>query len=492
MNASITIRDVLRDLLAWAFPGDTWTAWHAFLAWLYGLPMTEAELAIGATATGRSDQPCAPFGEAFCIGGRRSGKSRVIAAVAVYEAFLGGHERHLAPGERGVVLVLAQDRAGAQTVFQYIAGLIRGTPEFAAHLIAERAESLDLDNGITIEVGTPDHASIRGRTIVCLIADELAFMGAGADDLLAAARAGMATIPGAKLLAITSPWARRGPAWEAFRQFHGRDGAPVLVWHAPTQVMNPSPEVAAHIAQAYERDPLSAATEFGAAFRADIAAALAAELIEAAVDLGVLLREPLNTPGTGQRYRYVGFVDPAGGAGGDSYTAGIAHMERNVAILDALLEVRPPFSTHNASAQVAALLRRYGITSVTGDRYGGDWPTQELAKHGVSYKPAELTRSELYVEAVPLFSSGRVRLLDQPRLLTQLKALERRAARGGREVIEHPPGASNHDDAANSACGALVLASRRPASSGTLHVVYSEQALATAREFGGGRTWPSY
>jgi hypothetical protein len=46
-------------------------------------------------------------------------------------------------------------------------------------------------------------------------------------------------------------------------------------------------------------------------------------------------------------------------------------------------------------------------------------------------------------------------LLDHPRLVAQLCALERRTARGGRDSIDHPPGA--HDDVANAAAGALVL-----------------------------------
>jgi hypothetical protein len=47
-------------------------------------------------------------------------------------------------------------------------------------------------------------------------------------------------------------------------------------------------------------------------------------------------------------------------------------------------------------------------------------------------------------------------LLDHPRLATQLVGLERRTARGGRDSIDHAPGA--HDDIANAAAGALVLA----------------------------------
>ncbi len=52
-------------------------------------------------------------------------------------------------------------------------------------------------------------------------------------------------------------------------------------------------------------------------------------------------------------------------------------------------------------------------------------------------------------------------MIDVPRLHAQLAGLERRVARGGRDSIDHAPG--GHDDLANSAAGALVLAAaRRP------------------------------
>jgi hypothetical protein len=46
-------------------------------------------------------------------------------------------------------------------------------------------------------------------------------------------------------------------------------------------------------------------------------------------------------------------------------------------------------------------------------------------------------------------------LLDNQRLISQLLSLERRTARGGRDSIDHPPGA--RDDVINAASGALVL-----------------------------------
>ena len=51
-------------------------------------------------------------------------------------------------------------------------------------------------------------------------------------------------------------------------------------------------------------------------------------------------------------------------------------------------------------------------------------------------------------------NSREVDLLDNSRLVSQLLGLERRTARGGRDSIDHAPGA--HDDVANAAAGVLV------------------------------------
>jgi len=160
--------------------------------------------------------------------------------------------------------------------------------------------------------------------------------------------------------------------------------------------------------------------------------------------------------------KYVAFTDPAGGSGGDSFTVAIAHAERRgdvvVFVLDLLREKKPPFSPESTVAQFAEVLKAYRCTRVTGDRYAGEWPREQFRKHGVEYAVSELAKSELYREALPLINSGRVELLDNPRLFAQLGALERRTGRGGRDSIDHAPGA--HDDLANAAAGALVLAAK--------------------------------
>ena len=106
----------------------------------------------------------------------------------------------------------------------------------------------------------------------------------------------------------------------------------------------------------------------------------------------------------------------------------------------------------------AEILHRYRISTVTGDRYAGEWPRDQFKKHNVLYEISTRSKTEIYRDFLPLLTSGRVGLPDHPVLFRQLIALDRRTVRGGGEVIDHRPGPGNHDDVANAAAGALVLA----------------------------------
>ena len=84
-------------------------------------------------------------------------------------------------------------------------------------------------------------------------------------------------------------------------------------------------------------------------------------------------------------------------------------------------EHRPPFSPEAVVSEFAELLKQYQITKVEGDRYAGEWPREQFRKNGVSYEPAEKTKSEIYLELLPAVNSGKVELLDNLRLVTQLE-----------------------------------------------------------------------
>ena len=117
--------------------------------------------------------------------------------------------------------------------------------------------------------------------------------------------------------------------------------------------------------------------------------------------------------------------------------------------------MKPPFSPEDVVDEFATLLKRYRIVKVTGDRYAGEWPREQFRKLGISYKPAAEPKSDLYRDLLPAINSRRIDLLDHPRLVNQLVSLERRTARGGRDSIDHAPGA--HDDIANVVAGVSAM-----------------------------------
>ena len=319
---TINILDAIgdRNLFApWFRKSETWAAWRAFLAALFGLPMTDEQLAVFQRCTGRSALPTQSATEAWLICGRRAGKSLILALVAVFLAAFHDYRSHLAPGERGTVMVIACDRRQARVIFRYIRALLTKVPMLAKLVERETADGFDLANGVSIEVNTASFRSVRGYAIVAALIDEVAFLPSDNSalpdyELLAALRPGMATIPGAMLLCASSPYARRGELWNAHRKHFGRDGDPILVWQADTRTMNPTVPQRV-IDEATERDPASAAAEYLAQFRSDIESFVSREAVEACVSPGVRERAPISD------LEYAAFVDPSGGSA-DSHDDG--------------------------------------------------------------------------------------------------------------------------------------------------------------------------
>ena len=221
------------------------------------------------------------------------------------------------------------------------------------------------------------------------------------------------------------PYARRGALWETYKRHYGPNGDPaILVAQGATRDLNPDlPQ--SIIDRAMDRDAAAASAEYIAQFRTDVEAFITREAVEACTNAGVFERPP------DRKHSYVGFVDPSGGSS------------------DAM-------SPEAVVEEYAALLRTYRCTKVFGDRYGGEWPREQFQKRHVYYEPAENSNSEIYQDLLPLINSGAVDLLENERLIVQLTQLERRTARGGKDSIDHTPGA--HDDVANAVAGALVTA----------------------------------
>jgi hypothetical protein len=435
----------------WFRDPATWAAWRAFIAALFALPMTAEQQLIFEVCTGRNAAQEKPATEAWLICGRRAGKSFILALCAVYLAAFFDYRRALSPGERGTVLIIATNSRQARVIFRYVKALLTHIPMLAQLIERETADAFDLTNNTTIEVHVASFKTTRGYTIVAALCDEIAFWptddSANPDyEVLNALRPGMASIPGSILLCASSPYARRGALFDTYRKHHAQTNDPILVWRAATRVMNPTVKQSV-IHEATERDPASAAAEWFAEFRTDIESFISREAVEACIAFDARERPPMHNT------RYYGFVDPSGGSA-DSMTMAVAHREADIIVIDAIRERKPPFSPEAVVSEFATLLKSYRISAVTGDRYAGEWPRERFKERGITYTPSEKPKGDLYRDLLPVINSRKLDLLDDLRLLTQLIGLERRTARGGKDSIDHAPGA--HDDLANAVAGVVA------------------------------------
>jgi hypothetical protein len=457
MNQQATIIDVMDGVFREWFERGDWRAWRVYLKALFGLPMNDRELSLYRKHTARSEAPDKPFNEAWPIIGRRGGKSQIMALTAVYLACFRDYREYLAPGEVATIPLIATDRKQARTLYRYIKGFLQ-VPMLAKMVERETSESFELVNRVVIEIHTASYRSIRGYSCAAAICDEVAFWfsdGASPDhEIIAALRPALASIPGSMLIGASSPHAKRGELYKAFRRYHGKDGTDVLTWQADTRSMNPSIAESV-VAQAYERDPDRARAEFGAQFRDDISTFVKREIVEACVSSGVHERGRLDG------VTYHGFVDPSGGSS-DSMTLCIGHAEDSTVIVDVIREARPPFSPESVTEEFAETFKSYGITRIQGDRYAGQWPREAFERHGIDYVASARPKSELYQALLPRLNAAQIDLLDNARLVNQICNLERRTARGGRDSIDHPPNA--HDDVCNAVAGlaSMAITVKRP------------------------------
>jgi hypothetical protein len=446
------------DLAGPEFLADSWSTWRVIARLIDGDAhlLTAEEQALALQLTGRTVLPTTAPREVYVGAGRRSGKSRFGALVAVW---LAAQEYPvLAAGETAVVVDVAPDRRQATIDLDYSRGLVDGSAMLSAELSNATQDTLAFRHRTQLEVATASFRTVRGRTLAGAVVDESAFLRSDESalpdqELARALRPALLTLNGL-LLVISSPHRKVGLLHDAFKRFYGNDAeSRGLYFQASSRQLNPTLSEDA-VAEAMQDDPAAAASEYMGLFRAD----LQSFLDDATVDSAIVPNRRMlpRIQGT----EYVAFTDVAGGViGGDSFTLSVAHLETGGrVVLDVARAFAPPFQPSEIVRQCAETLSSYGLSNITGDAYAAAWCSDEFRKCGITYMRSALPKNEIYLEALPLFTSGKVELLDIPQLRTQLLLLERRPRSGGRDAVDHPRGA--HDDLCNSALGALRLASK--------------------------------
>src|SRR5262249_52805151 len=236
MKPRFTFRHALNDpaLLGNALAGNSWATWRPLLIASMGELLTGDELTTFQRVTSRAHPPPERVEEAAFIVGRRGGKDRAAAVLATYIAGCCEHPE-LAPGERGIVLVIAPDTKQSAVTLGYVTAAFEQSPILRQLIANQTQDTLSLTNRIDVEVRAASFRRLRGVTCVAVIATEGAFWydaeagSANADvEILNAVRPTLATT-GGPLILISSPYARRGELWNIYRKHYGPRGDPLIL-----------------------------------------------------------------------------------------------------------------------------------------------------------------------------------------------------------------------------------------------------------------------
>jgi hypothetical protein len=428
----------------------SWSRWRSVLRAAFALDMSDEDRKAFAEVAGNREPPTRRVDELWCVLGRRSGKTRTAAAIAVH---IGAIEQHkLARGEVGYILLLAASRSQAAVAFSYVIGFLEASPVLRQQIENVTAHEVRLRGNIVISVHASSYRTIRGRTLLAVIGDETSFWrdesSASPDVEIYRACVPALAATGGMWIGISTGYRKVGLLYQKWRDHFGVAGNDVLVVQGATAQFNPSID-ARVIAKASAADPEAADSEWNGGFRNDIAAFLDDETIDRAIDYS----RPLELPPRRGR-SYSAFSDASGGRH-DAFTLAIGSTSDDRFICDVIRGRQPPFDPQAVVAEYATLLKQYGVSTVVGDNYSAAWVETAWADNDISYQRAELPKSGLYLESLPLFMRQAVSIPEHQRLIREMRLLERRTSRVGKDIVDH--GRNGSDDFVNALAGLLHL-----------------------------------
>lgn len=409
------------------------------------------------------------YTEGWIIGGRRAGKTDAFAATIVaYEAICGGHEDYIRKGQRAVCYQIAQDLRMARYSLHFIRATLESMRFISkSHITEVTADRIDLKNGITIATVPPTTKAVRGYANPVAVLDEVGVWAVEEDsanrdkDVLDSVSPGQAQFPHAKIVGISSPWAKAGILYDRFEA--GTEGRR-LPTTKRTQYQNQLVVYMTSAASGNPRvtkkwllgrlasDPRAFERECLAKFQDSLSGFLPTSLLQEAVDSGVKERppQPLNF--------YVAAIDPA--FRNDAFGFAICHAAgasseapAGSIVFDVVRRWKAPYGEIlDPSAilrEITPILGAYRIISVLSDQYQFESLSKLAMDMGWSIENFRFTgtsKQNLYGNLQQLLHQKRLRLLDNPEAVNELARLEAKLTDQRQMRISAPEG--EHDDLA--------------------------------------------
>ena len=406
--------------------------------------------------------------------GRRSGKTFMAAVAATYMCFVQADffQRKVRKGEKWYIITVANDLGQAKIALENIRQLIINSP-FEQEVTRETAFEIEISNGCVFQAIPASARASRGKAVVAIIQDELAFSiegdaNRGAEAMYNALAPSIAQFGHhGKIIELSSPWLTDGLFYQHFKQAESQEFPGMQALQIPTWEINVNlPWGCDFLENARKKDEESFWVEFGAQFAKSQSALLDSEIVEASVnrDRNIMLpmKEYMGT--------YILALDPArGGVGRDDYTACIVHYEGERLIVDKFHAFEPDFEIAGKKEVNIAKVedwikehhRVYEFQSIVLDQFNSSATIQNLSK---DFPVCELawsvsTKMKAFSKMKELFNGGFIEMYNHKKAVFQLKNLSviyrqsgQWAVSGGKET--------GVDDYAFALAGAILEASK--------------------------------
>jgi hypothetical protein len=400
--------------------------------------------------------------KALLCWGRRAGKDVTAETVALHNCTVPDFARYLRRGERRHVLVVATTAPQAAEFIRTGRELLAAAPDPDLRALVDEAACTDSEivfrTGVHLRAVPCSSRSSRGMAASLVILNELGHFITTEDGYQAGRAVYRALTPSVaqfgplgRILVLSTPLWPSGIFYDLFKA--GMDGTDpdLFVSQAATWEVNPviSRE---SLDGEFLADPVGARVEYGAEFVSGMGAFLDADAVQACVIKDRHLLPPLPD------VTYVAAADPAFARGGDQFSFAIGHRvghgEQAGFVLDRLQAWRgrdAPLNSDLVLDEIATLADAYGIGEVISDQYSVHVLTDALRRRGLTLRPQPLfaeLKAEIFSSLKHAINLGRIELLDDRALVSELINLEIRPSPAGKPRIQAARGGK--DDLAMS------------------------------------------
>lgn len=413
----------------------------------------------------------------FLRTGVRAGKS-LLAACAVIKSVLTCTFRRPVvgdevPGPDGLVgvlkgelvraLILAPLLKLARAVFSHLVGVMQSSKVLAPLLVKVGAESCvirRLDGQevlVELVAASSGGANLRSTWLAAAVFDEADFHDGedGAVNLPENYKAATTRLlSGGQLWIPSSPWADEGPFYELFTGAFGNPGDELAV-HSSTRAMNPTFPLS-EVEAEEKRDPENAAREFHAVpLKSGSKLFFSQDALEKCIDRS-RTGDAINLPTPLRRSPHAAGTDFGFRKNSSALALARANEGGDKVVLAFQRELRPepgaPLKPSEVVAEFGLVCQQYGAEAMTGDSYYADSAHEHLAAlegHSVAYlewAPTGEAQAEAFTKFRTLMQEGKLSLPNDPRLISQIRAVRTKKLAGGKIGVQLPKQGWAHGD----------------------------------------------